>query len=366
MMKDSAKVAQIRQLCCMGLGSQVIMPSLLRTLRDLVPSDSAGFFWIDSRGDMRNLYAERMLPNDTMTQFFHRHYDGGEFSFRKAYLQRVASAEAVIATSATTEMQRTAYYNNVLRELEAHYVLYAIIRDRGHAVGQLSLYRPKQAAPFSPKERAKISSVVHYIGHAIQQPLAATTALGNDRRFRDSDDEGMLVVDRNGGVCQASPGALGLLLMATTDQINAASVPAAYERAAGAVFGRLIKTIQSVYRDHPTSRSPPRAYLENAWGRFSVRAYCLSDEPLANDALFAIQITRQEPALLQLAEAMQRFPISPQQREAGLLLAQGKSNNEIAEVLGVKVNTASYHLKQLFAKLDVHSRQEAVDKLLGY
>ena len=46
------------------------MASLLPSLRELVPSDSAGFFWVDARGEMSNLYAERMLPADVMALYF--------------------------------------------------------------------------------------------------------------------------------------------------------------------------------------------------------------------------------------------------------------------------------------------------------
>ena len=36
------------------------------SVRDLVPADSAEFFWVDSNGEMANHYAEQMLPSDSM------------------------------------------------------------------------------------------------------------------------------------------------------------------------------------------------------------------------------------------------------------------------------------------------------------
>jgi DNA-binding NarL/FixJ family response regulator len=41
------------------------------------------------------------------------------------------------------------------------------------------------------------------------------------------------------------------------------------------------------------------------------------------------------------------------------LLAEGKRNNQIAEDLGVTLKTVEYHVKNLFAKLEVNSRIEA-------
>jgi hypothetical protein len=51
------------------------MASLLPALRELVPSDSAAFFWVDSRGEMQNLYAERLLPAEVMSLYFERYYE---------------------------------------------------------------------------------------------------------------------------------------------------------------------------------------------------------------------------------------------------------------------------------------------------
>jgi hypothetical protein len=76
--KQTTVRARIRQLCCLGLPGELLITSLLPALRELVPSDSAGFFWVDSRGDMTNLYAERLLPAEVMSLYFERFYDGLE------------------------------------------------------------------------------------------------------------------------------------------------------------------------------------------------------------------------------------------------------------------------------------------------
>jgi len=44
------------------------------------------------------------------------------------------------------------------------------------------------------------------------------------------------------------------------------------------------------------------------------------------------------------------------------LMAAGKSNQEIADQLFVSLNTVKTHLKNLFEKLEVGRRTQAVDK----
>ena len=45
-------------------------------------------------------------------------------------------------------------------------------------------------------------------------------------------------------------------------------------------------------------------------------------------------------------------------------IIEGKTNRQIAEELFISVNTVAYHVKQIYEKLHVHSRAEAVAKAM--
>ena len=361
-MKQSAIRARIRQLCCLGLPGELLMSSLLPALRELVPSDSAGFFWVDASGDMSNLYAERLLPPDVMELYFERFYEGREASFRKAFLERAGAPDGVVATSADADLQKTEYYNEILRRLDAHHVLYGIVREQGAALGQLSLYRRLDAPAFTPRERADLASVMHYVGHGIAVSDARRPE-GPAYAFEDSDDEAMLVTDRRGGVRHASAKGRRLLLLATMSEINSSNLHAAENDRAASLLKTLVARLDAVSRGEDAAA--PVATVETKWGRHVLRAYWLDDEHQAPDAPVGVRIQRQEPMILRFVHAMGRLPLSPQQREIALMIAQGKSNHEIADALGVSGNTVAYHIKQLFMKLDVHDRSGAVHRILS-
>jgi DNA-binding NarL/FixJ family response regulator len=62
----------------------------------------------------------------------------------------------------------------------------------------------------------------------------------------------------------------------------------------------------------------------------------------------------------------QRMPIAPltrREREVLALLGEGLGNKEMARLLSLRLNTVRTHLQNLFAKLRVHSRLEAVTLL---
>jgi len=55
-----------------------------------------------------------------------------------------------------------------------------------------------------------------------------------------------------------------------------------------------------------------------------------------------------------------RSRLTPREREILQLLAEGKSNKEVATLLGISVNTAEAHRANIMVKLDLHSLPELV------
>jgi DNA-binding NarL/FixJ family response regulator len=55
--------------------------------------------------------------------------------------------------------------------------------------------------------------------------------------------------------------------------------------------------------------------------------------------------------------------LSPREREILNLIAPGLSNKEIADRLGISIESIRWHLKNIYHKLHVHSRTEAASKI---
>jgi len=65
-------------------------------------------------------------------------------------------------------------------------------------------------------------------------------------------------------------------------------------------------------------------------------------------------------AAAKLAEGMARVQVTPRELSALRLMADGKSNKEIANTLSISERTVKTHLGNLFEKLGVTSRTEAI------
>lgn len=58
----------------------------------------------------------------------------------------------------------------------------------------------------------------------------------------------------------------------------------------------------------------------------------------------------------------QDYRLTPQERRVLTLLLQGHHKKTAADAMGVSINTVSFHLKNAYCKLGVHSKTEAVVK----
>jgi hypothetical protein len=73
-MAKNRALAHIKQLCCLGLGSQAIMPALLKELHGLIPSYANRFVWADKCGRVSNFLAENLHETEEQVALYFREF----------------------------------------------------------------------------------------------------------------------------------------------------------------------------------------------------------------------------------------------------------------------------------------------------
>ena len=106
------------------------------------------------------------------------------------------------------------------------------------------------------------------------------------------------------------------------------------------------------------SRQPlaaPRAYLDTLLATFPSFRVPISDSSLNQ--------TGPSPATSSTSDLENLIdPLSPRELEVLHLIAQSFTNAEIAEQLFVSPQTIKVHTRNIYGKLNVHNRQQAVAK----
>ena len=62
MAKKTAEMARLRQTCCVGLPSEIIVPKIIEDLHRVIASDRMHFAWSDDLGNVVNAYFETTDP----------------------------------------------------------------------------------------------------------------------------------------------------------------------------------------------------------------------------------------------------------------------------------------------------------------
>jgi ATP/maltotriose-dependent transcriptional regulator MalT len=96
-----------------------------------------------------------------------------------------------------------------------------------------------------------------------------------------------------------------------------------------------------------------RAYPQLlATGQASTLAYWLQTLPH--------RVLQPHPTLAALVPALVNQPLTPRELEVARLIGQGASNRDVAQILVVSLGTVKKHLNNIFLKLEVQSRTQAV------
>jgi LuxR family maltose regulon positive regulatory protein len=103
---------------------------------------------------------------------------------------------------------------------------------------------------------------------------------------------------------------------------------------------------------------PMRVLLREAVKRGVVRDIAVE---YVNDLLAALGVKERE-AFTAPSPAVLAEPLSERELEVLQLLNTHLSSTEIAEQLCISANTVRYHIKNIYGKLDVHSRSDAVQR----
>src|SRR5258708_37457133 len=106
---------------------------------------------------------------------------------------------------------------------------------------------------------------MRYVAHGIAGDDARPKDPAASFTYEDSDDEAMLVTDRAGTIRHGSEKARRLLLLATTSDINPASLKTAVIERATQTLRELAARLDAVARGEEST--PPMMTLHTKWGR---------------------------------------------------------------------------------------------------
>ncbi len=337
------------------------MTPLLKCLHELVASESNAFFWVDEQDEITNFCAEKILPTEVMRLYFREFYNRPVGGFQSTIRQTATLARGIDRTTREPSFYQSDYYNLVWREhLNAHHAMYAVIQDHGRRLGQLSLYRTIKDKVFTQGEEDTIAQITHYIAYAI---TTGPTSNASDAHYFDTQRVGMIILNARGQTQHLSDEGKRLLFLASYPSISRRALLYSESDAAPAALKKITQYLHAIFSGDDAP--PPVWHIENCWGRFVFRAFWLDAERGADHGLIGVTVQQQELLPLKLLRQLQTMGFSDKQKQVALMLADGASYGNIADRLHVTTNTANYHVKQIYDRMQVHNRNDLLNKFLA-
>ena len=356
--KQSKAVAYLRQICCSGLGSDIVIPEFLRALHHVIPSGRNWYSAVDARFKFLNQIPDTFFP-ELLTLAEVAAFAFSQFSFTEDYWVSYAAwhRQHPVLTDPRKFFKRyfqTDFYNLVSCKIDQHYALEARVIQQGQIVGLFTLFRPRNSLPFNDQEAALSVQLSPYVSHA----LAAQDH--TELHYTDSGQSGMLVMNCEGLILYQSDAAKQLLALS---QFQAFNHKGHHADPIHAQLKQLCRNLNAIFEDK--TAPPPSWSHTNANGRFNFRAHWLKPCTPEPGGLIGINIELQEPLELKILRALGKLPLSPTQRQVAALLAQGYSFEHIGKQLHIKNSTVKDHIGKIYTKLDLHNREELLPKLLA-
>lgn len=353
--------ARIRQLCCLGLGGEVIMPALLRELHQLIPSYGNCFFWADDNARLVDMYDEQALCVSLLPEYLDHYYNRRDKEVHRGFTYALRHYRGVIGneeffTVDTSTMLASDFYNCIMRPQHNRYFIKLYVREAGKPLGMLQMHRDCNERPFDSRDRLRLARMQPYLAHAL-----APCPQGEIDEWVDSGESGLIITDRLGRPVSFSPMSRRLLHLASNrrTQANARRIPhVRLPRVLESICGNLTE----IFAGDTTAESPTVIH-RNAWGVFIFRAYWL-DSATPGDGRIGITVSRQTPLALGLLQGARRMPLSHRQSEVAVLLAAGLSKQQTADRLGVSLHTVIAHGRWVYDRLGVHDRGALRTRLL--
>jgi len=355
---------ELEQLCCLGLPGEVLVPELLARLHGVAGSRANIFFWFDKRCEVSNAYAEDPVFYSLAPLYFAQYYGREEYDLVGAEYSEFMRWPAVVEDFRNLvrddrRLARSGFYREIIQSADFRNVTYLKVREGGRPVGMVLLGTDETKPEIDAAERQRLARLAPFIAHALAAPKSFAAGSYED------DDFGVLVFDPAGALKHISASARKLLFLATQPQLGARQ----FERT-GRFQVRIPAAVRRLCTDLGAALSgegagaAPSHVIDNRWGRFAFRAYPL--EPMRREAgLVGVVVQRQVPAALALWRRIRDLGLPPKQAEACFHLASGRSYAEIAKLMEVSINTVTWHVREIYARFDVHGANELSRKLLG-
>jgi DNA-binding CsgD family transcriptional regulator len=314
----------------------------------LVPADITTYFEIDRRRRAMSTVSHpigAVSASDEQLFSWHMH----QSPLFRSYRQGVGSAAKISDFLTRPKFRRLALHDEFFRRIGMEYQMAKGLPAAPGSVIGVALNRRHR--DFAERDRALLNRLGPYLNEAYRSAqLVAQVRQELDLLYRgfDTIERGLVVLDAAGGVRSITTRARQWI----TDYFGRmpnGGLPDALRRFIEHDEARLVGAGTFV-----TARAP--LMVERDGRRLSVRIVCDGEQRL---------LVLDEHSIMPKAEGLKPLGLSPRQAEVLSWIAVGKTNADIATILGMSERTVEKRIEHIFRTLEVETRTAAAARAMS-
>jgi DNA-binding CsgD family transcriptional regulator len=345
---------EIAVLGTRGLSREDYFAELAPRLRRVVGSDASCWHTLDPQtrlltsDEPRELVAAGIYAPDTVAA-------AGEVLVRSEYLSddpntfaELASRRipvGILSQATRGKPEHTARYRDLLEPSGIPHELRAAFVRRGRVWGAVHIARRESSGAFSQRDADALAQLVPAIAEGIRGSLRFDAA----RRVAGVEAPGLVVLDASGEVELVTPPALPMLAAIGAPRLAPED---------GELPSAVIALAAFVRDQDPGAEGGNVVTVPGRDGLVTLHAS--KPDPAGDRIAIVIEAARGPRAATVRLEA---HGATAREREVATLVARGLTNPEIATTLVLSPHTVGDHVKSLFEKMGVATRQELVARV---
>jgi DNA-binding CsgD family transcriptional regulator len=342
---DVAEFAAMKALCYRGLGSAELRERIGDRLARHLSASSYCFGATDPASALPVHSVTQGLLPETMQRFYHLVLGtpGLDFARWLRGRERVARLEQLV-----DDVDADPYMIEVLRPAGLRYDVQVACIAKGQSWGHLCVRRRAEAGPFSASDLRLLSALAPHLTAGLRAAAARASLAAVP-----ADRAGVVVIGPDG--IELANGVAERLLVHPRGRSRHSFVTAVHVVAAqlaetlGDAGSTIVPELEITDEDHHQTYRLRGERVDGADGR--ARGLIVI-EPGSTGA-------RTTPA------ALVRLGLTEREADVALAVLRDRTTAEIAVELGISPHTVHDHLRNVFAKLDVGSRQQLAMRLLA-
>jgi DNA-binding CsgD family transcriptional regulator len=261
------------------------------------------------------------------------------------------------------DLVRSEYYNDFLKHQSLHFEMVIYLKSGDRRSGVVALFRPKNAANFSPEERVKAELLVPYLAGALEKTAVLEQINKSEKIVQsvtsDLSNKGIIILDENLEMTYQNEEAIKILPPLCQ---GGGDKEKTLDRLPQQLSLRCQELKKSI-----SLKEPVNTYGEQYNQLISVKEQqVLIRMQLLNGGenspFFLIYLEPNKP-LFSSSQFMNKIGLTRREAEVVNLLSLGLRNFEISSKLFISEYTVENHLKSIYQKMGVKNRTSLIHRL---